>query len=110
MFHVKQEEKKMKTLNKKHLKTINDLIFTIRTNNDCRNNIDNKDVQTDEEKTFSTYLFWDTRLVSMELYENYGIALLNKCTLENVIAEKEAIISRHDRAYIRWQEAKQKVA
>ena len=100
----------MKILNKKHLKRINELMFTIRTNNDYLNSFVNKDEQTDEEKAFSDYLFWDTRLASMVLYENYGIAYLNKKILEKLISKKEEIISSHDETYNLWQKVQQKIA
>jgi len=99
----------MKTLNKKNLKIINDLIFMMRTNDDCRNDILNQDVQTDEEKKFTAYLFWDTQVLSIELYENYGISYFPEVTSEKHLLEKEEYINYRKRTHKRWLEANKKL-
>ena len=100
----------MKTLNKKHLEIINDLLFTMRSNDDLEDLIKQKDVQTDEDKTFATYLFWDTRVVSIRLYENYGISYFTEATAKRYSSEKEDKIKQKDEAYKSWKEASEKVA
>ena len=100
----------MKTLNKKNLKTINALLFTIRTNENCRNDILKKDVQTNYEKAFANFLFWDTRLVAITLYENFGIAYFGKCSIDMNLSEKEVIISYYKKTHATWKQASGQVA
>tara|TARA_R100001530_G_C4305609_1_gene151593 strand:- start:36 stop:344 length:309 start_codon:yes stop_codon:yes gene_type:complete len=93
----------MKTLNKKNLKIINEFLFTMRTNDNCRNDIEKQDVQTDEEKAFADYLYWDTKVVSIELYENYGIYYFSPSLTASNVSEKEAIISQKETSTSNWR-------
>jgi len=98
----------MKTLNKKHLKIINDLICQMRCNENCIATISKKDIQPDEEKTFANYLFWHTRAVSIKLYEDYGISYFSLGSVRRNLARADFIKKEEDEAYKQWKSSKRR--
>ena len=68
----------MKTLNKKHLKIINDLLFKMTSqashiSDSEKDALEKKGDLSLEDSAFNHYLYWNNRLTSIEIYEKYGI-------------------------------------
>ncbi len=81
------EKNKMKTLNKKNLERINYLLFHIGVS---------KDLSDTEGKTGSRYhlargSYYQAQLHSIELFEEFGICVECKATINDYILEKYTI-------------------
>ena len=100
----------MKTLNKKHLKIINEILFEIKI---AENYVSNSKRRSDlslEDEIFARYKFWKARVLSLELYENYGISYFEEKYQESLVSEKEYLIGRMNAEHKDWKKAEQKVA
>ena len=100
----------MKTLNKKHLKIINELLFKMRSNENLVSRSERKSDLSLEDETFFRYLFWNTRVLSIELYENYGISYFEEKYQKSLVSEKEYHIKTMKEERKNWEKAAQKVA
>ena len=100
----------MKTLNKKHLKIINQILFEI---NMAENYVSNSEKKSDlslKDETFANYKFWKARVLSVELYEKYGISYFVETHQISLVSQKEVLIERMNEGRKDWREAEQKVA
>lgn len=100
----------MKTLNKKHLKIINEILFEINMAENYVSNSEKKSGLSLKDETFANYKFWKARVLSVELYENYGISYFVETHQKSLVSQKEVLIERMNEGRKDWREAEQKVA
>ena len=105
----------MKTLNKKHLKIINDLLFKMTSqashiSDSEKDALEKKGDLSLEDSAFNHYLYWNNRLTSIELYEKYGICYFVEEYQKSLVSKKEDIIKTEKEAHDYWREAEKKVA
>ena len=103
----------MKTLNKKHLKIINDLIFKMTSQSSHisdseKDALEKKGDLSLEDSAFNHYLYWNNRLTSIELYEKYGICYFVEEYQKSLVSKKEDIIKTEKEAHDYWREAEKK--
>lgn len=100
----------MKTLNKKHLKIINEILFEINMAENYVSNSEKKSNLSLKDETFANYKFWKAKVLSVELYENYGISYFVETHQQSLVSQKEVLIERMNEGRKDWREAEQKVA
>ena len=98
----------MKTLNKKNLKIINDLLYSCRSNDSHISLSEKRGGLSSEDEAFNRYLFWNTRLTSIELYEKYSICYFVEGYQTKLANEKERVSRNEKEAYNDLQEARRK--
>ena len=84
---TKKGQNKMKTLNEKNLERINYLIYEINRDNDICKNIKN---ESGSKFWFSFKCYYDAKIKSVELYEEYGIRITS--IVDCWIEEKDRLI------------------
>ena len=103
----------MKTLNKKHLKIINDLLFKMTSqashiSDSEKDALEKKGDLSLEDSAFNHYLYWNNRLTSIELYEKYGISYFVEEYQKSLVSKKEDIIKTEKESHDYSREAEKK--